>query len=219
MLLTPVNPLHRPIYSSQLSKYSTLSNALYEVPRLHRFISPSRRWLPQADYVPLTKGTYDAIEHQVGSGLDQDITDTVVKNKSQPRFMTARQTRDIIWFDYAENGLQGQGVSVAELTTRSLGGVMGFIQGAEERVFSGGAPRFINVVIRWPGYEYLDGAGECPLDTQPEGPDSFMTRVQLGQKISLFVKDYYMASILTVITEKRLTNMLIDAESHVRKTD
>lgn len=91
------NPIHAPVFPSQLSSYSTLSGAL--VPPPSRFNSQRRKRVPQ----------------------------TLCKTSSGP--MCAP-----IGFDYL--GQAGQGVSLADFSTRSQNALAKMITGANDLVLA-----------------------------------------------------------------------------------
>jgi hypothetical protein len=108
-----VNPLHPPVSPLYRSQFSTLGDAVSS-PHTHtqsQFLSPTRRRLPQQRYIP--------------------------SSKYQWRATTGRlpHLHPLISFDYTNHNRQG--VSMLELTTRSMHAVRTMIQGADDQVFAG----------------------------------------------------------------------------------
>ncbi|KAF9002283.1 hypothetical protein BDQ17DRAFT_1483524 [Cyathus striatus] len=83
-----------------------------------------------------------------------------------------------ISFDYV--GYKGQGVNMADMSSRSMVALSQMVAGANDVVFGPGIQK-MNFCIIWPGYEHVDWHRHIVLS--PQGGS--MTRGQLGAEISL----------------------------------
>lgn len=170
-----VNPLHPPISAPYRSQYSSLGNAIFSPNSQPQFQSPTRRRLPQQPYTPSSKW----------------------------RTATGRlnQIHSLIPFDYVN--YTKQGVSMLELTTRSMHAIEIMLHGANDQVFAGtGLVRItLRILVRccffflaqlfgrmelsacvfvqWPGYEDVDWARS--IEVNANGP---MTRAQLAVAVA-----------------------------------
>ncbi|KAG6845549.1 hypothetical protein H0H87_007793 [Tephrocybe sp. NHM501043] len=146
------NPLHPPIRSTNQSQYSSLDGALHSSSS-PTFLSPTRLRLPQQSYTPASKW----------------------------RTATGRlsQVHKAIAFDYP--GYSRQGVSMRELSARSINTLASIIQGGGDSVFAHTGLARITLRILWPGYEHVEWARSVELNVNGFGP---ITRAQLGAIIS-----------------------------------
>ncbi|KAG5728887.1 hypothetical protein E4T56_gene5619 [Termitomyces sp. T112] len=126
------NPLHPPVHSSQISRYTSLEGAVGS----SKFLSPTRRRLPQPSYTPASK--WDLAMGQ-----------------------NARR-HAAIQFDYV--GYNGQGVQMRELSARSDAAIASMIQGAGDPVLAHAGRERVTFRIIWPGYEHVESCDQIIIN-------------------------------------------------------
>ncbi|PPR04857.1 hypothetical protein CVT24_007245 [Panaeolus cyanescens] len=146
-----VNPLHAPIQNNAKSGFSSLAGA-FPASAGGAPVSDKRRRLAQTIYYPSAKW--------------QNAT------KRSPASAP-------ITFDY--RGRKGYGVSMTDLSARSIPNIMSLVENADEKVLVSSGHTKITFRIMWPGY---DSGSEWVRSIDVRAPEGPFTRAQLGQAVA-----------------------------------